>query len=227
MVSPALTPAARAPRNDPKGSGPANRRRPQGSVTGFDQVCDREEVLGQADLFTLIVIPALFTRILRARERGFGGMAELHVDHRDTRLEGHLVRILGAVARGRPLLEAPLVHPHLPQLTGAVEDIAVRHEVGFLVDEDQALAVGILWQLGHAFDDVSFALLPVVAENVIAAAAAVLHRERIGMEGGEDFLLAEELPIEPRNLTGIAAVAIDIGVLAEEGVRALRAGEAP
>ncbi len=45
------------------------------------------------------------------------------------------------------------------------------------------------------------------------------------MHGGENGLLTQVLPVEPRDLPGIAAVAVDVRILSEQGVRALGAGQ--
>src|SRR4029453_14621136 len=123
-------------------------------------------------------------------------------------------------------------------------DVAVRDVVRLLVDEEDALAVRILRLLGDAPDHEGVARLPGVAVAEAGAAGAglrarppgggvdqggaagtVLDRELLGVEGGENLLLAEILPGEPRDLASVAAVAVDVGILAEERVGALRAGQ--
>src|SRR5207244_612142 len=71
---------------------------------------------GDARLLTLVEVPALLAREARARERRFGRVLELHVDHDDRRDEAHLVRVFdrGGALEGL-LLEAHVVEPYLPQ----------------------------------------------------------------------------------------------------------------
>src|SRR5262249_44476572 len=131
-----------------------------------------------------------------------------------------------AVCRRRLVAKTPLVEPDLPELTSLVVDVAVGDVVRLLVDEQHALAVGVLRLLGDALEHPGVARFPVVAVYEVAAVLAPFHREIFGVKGAEDLLVAEELPGEPGNLAGVAAVAVDVGVLAEERVGALRAGEA-
>ena len=70
-----------------------------------------------------------------------------------------------------------VVDPHLPELAVAIVDVGVGDDHRLLVDEDDALAVGVLRQLRHAFDDPHLALLPVVAEREVGVTLATLHRE--------------------------------------------------
>src|SRR5207237_6331453 len=64
-------------------------------------------------------------------------------------------------------------------------------------------------------------------EAEIAAAGAPLHRVVLAVPGAELLLLAEELPGHPGDVAGIAVVAVEVRVLTEEGVGALRSGQAP
>src|SRR5207249_3976234 len=113
---------------------------PPGSMPRGHQRRDREPVLGDALLLTLVEVPALLPREAMARERRLGGVLELHVDHDDRRLEAHLVLVLDDARPVEGLLpEAPVVDPDLPQLARAVVDVGERHRHRLLVDEDDAL----------------------------------------------------------------------------------------
>src|SRR5207249_3273073 len=81
----------------------------------------------------------------------------------------------GAGAVEGLLLEAPVVDPYLPQLARAVVDVRVGHHPGLLVDEDDALAVGVLRELGDAFHHPHLALLPHVVEGPVGLGVP-LHR---------------------------------------------------
>src|SRR5438445_538797 len=99
----------------------------------------------------------------KAVPRPAKGAATTDDDRRD---EAHLVRVFdrGGALEGL-LLEAHVVEPYLPQLARAVVDVRVRDHPRLLVDEDHALAVGVLRQLGDALDHVDPALLPLLVEG--------------------------------------------------------------
>src|SRR5438034_1192491 len=123
------------------------------------------------------------------------------------------------------LLEAPVVDPDLPQLARAVVDVRIGHHPGLLVDEDDALAVRVLRELGDAFHHPHLALLPHVVEGPVGLGVP-LHGVVLRVHGAEQLALADELPGHPGDVAGVAVVAVDVGVLAEERVGALRGGQA-
>src|SRR5437870_10499540 len=194
-------------------------------VPGVHQRGHVEPVLGDARPLALVEVPALLTREARARERRLGRVLELHVDHDDRRDEAHLVRVFdrGGALEGL-LLEAHVVEPYLPQLARAIVDVRVRDHPRLLVDEDDALAVGVLRQLGDALDHVDPALLPLLVEGPVDLVVP-LHRVVFGVIAAEQITLTEELEVHPGDVAAVAVVAVDVGVLAEERVRALRGGE--
>src|SRR5205807_9927035 len=63
--------------------------------------------------------------------------------------------------------------------------------------------------------------LPAVAERHATVVLARHGRQIRAMPGGEHRLLAEQLPLEGRDLSGEAAVAVDVDVLAVERGRSL------
>src|SRR5207249_10943453 len=200
------------------------RARPD-SVPRAHQRSDREPFLRHAGLLTLVEVPALLPGEAEARERGPRGVLELHVDHHDGRAEGHLVRVLDGARglEGFPA-ETPVVYPDLPELSGAVVDVGVRDQPGFLVDEDGALAVGVLGELGDTLDHVYAPLLPYVVERPVDLVVP-LHREVTAVEDADQVALPEELPAHPGDVARVATVAVDVGILPEERVGALCGGE--
>src|SRR6185369_6331132 len=93
---------------------------------------------------------------------------------------------------------------------------------------DDALRVRVAGYLGLAFDDPHRRPhLPVLAERHSAVFLAGLRWQPRAVQRREHRLLTDELPFEPRDLAGIAAVRVDVDVLAEERVAALRARQAP
>ena len=126
----------------------------------------------------------------------------------------------------RLLPEGEVVDPDLPELAGAVVHVAVRDRVDVLVDVEDALRVGVLRELRHALDDVDLALLPLVVEREVGGA------RRPTSPGSASVWKAPSTFFSPRNFqsiqaicAGVAAVAVLVGVLAEERVRALRRRE--
>src|SRR4030095_2126611 len=111
-------------------------------------------------LGALMKVPPRLARIFGARQSRTGRMGELHVDHADAGEEGHVRRVGLAVAGRGPGAEAPLVEPDLPQLAGLVVDVAVGDEVRLFVDEEDALAVGVLGLLGDALEPPGVARIP-------------------------------------------------------------------
>src|SRR5438445_2922274 len=211
---------------------PAIAWRPRGatsstlrSVSGVHQRGHREPVVGDARLLALVEVPALLAREARARQRGLGRVLELQVYHDDRRDEAAVLPVVDHVGALEGLrAEAHVVEPDLPQLAGAVVDVGVRDDPRLLVDEDHALAVGVLWELGDALDHVDPALLPLLVEGPVDLFVP-LHRVVFGVVAAEQVPLAEELEVHPGDVTAVAVVAVDVGVLAEERVRALRGGE--
>src|SRR5438552_11971812 len=136
----------------PHGAESKRSRRPRARSTSMPRVHQRrhrEELVADPRLLSLIEVPPLLAREAWARERRLGRVLELQVHHHDGGLEAHLVRVLDhAGALEGLLLEAPVVDPYLPQLARAVVDVRVGDHPRLLVDEDDALAVGVLRQLG-------------------------------------------------------------------------------
>ena len=152
-------------------------------------------------------------------------MLELHVDHDDRRDEAHLVRVLdrGGTLEGL-LLEAHVVEPYLPQLARAIVDVRVRNDPRLLVDQENPLGVGVLRELRDALDDVHVALLPALVEGPVDLLVP-LHRVALAVDDPDDVLLTEVLEVHPGDVAAVAVVAVDVGVLPEERVRALRGGQ--
>src|SRR5262249_27585711 len=183
------------------------RRRRNGpwgrSAPGCHQGCHGEPVVADAGLLTLVEVPALLPGEAMARERRLRGVLELHVDHDDRRGELHLVGVLdGTATFERALAESVVVDPDLPELARLVVDVRERDRPGFLVDEDDALRVGVLRELGDAFDHVHLALLPDVVERPVDLVVP-LHREVLAVHDADHVALAEVLPVHPRHLAGI------------------------
>src|SRR5437879_3394511 len=120
-----------------------------------------------------------------------------------------------------PLPEGHVVDPDLPQLARAVVDVRERDHPRLLVDEDDALAVGVLRQLGDALDHVDPALLPFLVERPVDLVVP-LHRVVLGVVAAQEIALAEELEVHPGDVAALAVIAVDVGVLAEERVGTLR-----
>src|SRR2546430_12585965 len=137
-------------------------------MPGVHQRGHVEPVLGDAGLLGLIEVPALLAREARARERRLGRVLELHVDHDDRRDEATVLAVVDHVGALEGLrAEAHVVDPDLPELAGAVVDVGERDDPRLLVDEDDALAVGVLRQLGDALDHVDVPLLPRLVERPV------------------------------------------------------------
>src|SRR5213593_2172211 len=195
-------------------------------VPGVHQRGYVEPVLGDARLLGLVEVPALLAREAGARERGLGRMLELHVHHDDRRDEAAVLPVVDHVGALEGLrAEAHVVDPDLPELAGAVVDVGVRDDPGLLVDEDDALAVGVLRELGDALDDVHPALLPRLVECPVDLVVP-LHRVVLRVVAAQEVAIAQVLEVHPGNVAAVAVVAVDVGVLPEERVRALRGGEA-
>src|SRR5438128_11931424 len=199
---------------------------PAGSVARVHQRRDREPVARDAGLVALVVIPALLARKARARQRRLGCMLELHVHHHDRGREGQLVLVLDHTGAVEGLLpEAHVVDPDLPQLARALVDVAVRDAPGLLVDEEDALAVGVLRQLRDALECVDVPLLPHLVHGPVDLVVP-LHWVVLRVNDAQDVALAQVLRFYPSDLARVAVVAVDVGVLAEERVRARRGGQA-
>src|SRR6059058_4751387 len=192
------------------------------SVPRVHQRRDREPVVGDAGLLALVEVPALLAREAVARQGRLGGVLELHVDHDDGGYEPHLVGIVDDVgALERLLPEAHVVDPDLPELPRPVVDVRERDDPRLLVDEDHTLPVGVLRELRDALDDVDLPLLPHVVEGPVDLVVP-LHRIVLRVVAADQVALAEELEVHPGRVAAVAVVAVDVGVLAEQRVRALR-----
>src|SRR5689334_16109219 len=197
------------------------------SVTGVHERRDREPVVGDAGLLPLVEVPALLAGEARARERRLGRVLELHVDHDDGGDEPALVRILDGVrALERLLPERHVVDPDLPELTRAVVTVRERDDPRFLVDEDDPLPVGVLGKLGNPLDDVDATLLPALVERPVDLLVP-FHRVVLRVVHAEQVALAEVLEVHPGDVAAVAVVAVDVGVLPEQRVGALRRRETP
>src|SRR5207248_6928075 len=116
---------------------------------------DREPVVRDPRLLALVEVPALLAREAVARQRGPGRVLELHVDHDDRGGEDALVRVLDGLGDVENLLaDHHVVDPDLPQLAAAVVHVRIRDAPRLLVDEEDALAEGVLRELGDALDHV-------------------------------------------------------------------------
>src|SRR5262245_58965097 len=89
------------------------------STSGRDERRDREPVVRDPRLLTLVEVPALLAGETRARQRSLGGVLELHVHHHDGRNEPHLVGVRDGVAARDRLPVDPVVVSDLQKLTGA------------------------------------------------------------------------------------------------------------
>src|SRR5439155_11720483 len=185
-----------------------NLDRPPPSMPRVHQRRDREPVVRDPRLLPLVEVPALLARETMARERGFGRMLELHVDHDDRGGEDALVRVLDG-AGGVENLPADhhVVDPDLPQLAAAVVHVRVRDAPRLLVDEEDALAEGVLRELGDALDHVHAALLPHLVEGPVDPVVP-LDREVPAVRHREQVPLAEIAPVHPGDVAGVAAVAV-------------------
>src|SRR5205823_4282996 len=192
-------------------------------VARVHQRRDGEPVVRDAGLLALVEVPALLAREAVARDRRLGGMVELHVDHDDRRREDAFLGILDPAADDL-LADGDVVDPDLPELARAVVDVRVRDAPGLLVDEENTLAEPVLRQLGDALDHVYPSLLPHVVEGPVDLVVP-LRRKVLAMDQREQIAFAEVLPVHPADLAGVAAVAVDVRVLSEEGVGALRRRE--
>src|SRR5262249_30316790 len=146
---------ARARRNEAGSRGGSGATRPPAPgltrdgelASGGGQRGDREPGWREPRFLTLVIVPALLAPVSWARQRRLRGVLELHVHHDDGRREGHLVVVDDGVVSGNRLPEADVVDPDLPQLSGAIVDVGERDTPALLVDEQDALRVGVLRQL--------------------------------------------------------------------------------
>src|SRR6185503_2897550 len=94
------------------------------------------------------------------------------------------------------------------------------------VDVDDALREGVRLGLRCALDHEHVVPhFPGLAERHAAVALTRNWRHVLAVERRQHRLLSEELPGEPGNLAGVAAVAVDVDVLPEQRFRTLRARE--
>src|SRR5213076_985250 len=179
----------------PHGAESKRSRRPRARSTSMPRVHQRrhrEELVADPRLLSLIEVPPLLAREAWARERRLGRVLELQVHHHDGGLEAHLVRVLDhAGALEGLLLEAPVVDPYLPQLARAVVDVRVGNHPRLLVDEDDALPVGVLRQLGDPLHHPHLALLPHVVEGPVGLGVP-LHGVVPRVHGADQVALAYE-----------------------------------
>ena len=88
-----------------------------------------------------------------------------------------------------------------------------------------ALRVGVLRELRDALDDVDLALLPDVVERPVDLLVPLHRDSACAWSAPSTSLLAEVLEVHPGDVAAVAVVAVDVGVLAEERVGALRGGQ--